>query len=159
MPKRVFWFQALSGRKCQIAWLQKRKLRRAIDHSPHVFKKNLMYPFPKMWAIFFTFSSYMLFQRTNLRYCSIIFRTRYFDERTFSTALLSFELVILTNEPSLLLYHLSNSLFQRTNLRYCFIIFLNSLFRQNRKLENTGKGIFRNTLTVTALVPLLLELK
>ena len=49
-----------------------------------------------------------LFRRTNLRYCFINFRTRYFAERTFATALSSFELIVSTNEPSLLLYHLSN---------------------------------------------------
>ena len=59
----------------------------------HVFKKNLIYSFPKMWAIFVHF--FILH-------------------------------VILTNEPSILIYHLSNSLFRRTNLWYCFIIFINS---------------------------------
>ena len=38
------------------------------------------------------------------------------------------KLIILMTEPSLLLYHLSNSLFQWTNLCYYFIIFLNCYF-------------------------------
>ena len=79
-------------------------------------------------------SGVCLKKKTNILFpedfCSLFHLTCYLDERTFTFALSSFKLVIWTNEPLPLLYHLLNSLFQQTNLHYCFIIFLNSLFRR-----------------------------